>query len=78
MELYKEMIYTEIGMLMFEAFNNTEFDFIEIINSKSLQALQKIKTIINDDSLSDFDCIEKIVRVFEDMGSDGGVRHNFD
>ncbi|MBP3646027.1 MAG: hypothetical protein J6K55_06345 [Clostridia bacterium] len=53
---------------------------VVIINSKSYDALCQIKAIIEDDSLSDPECfmkIEKIICVFEDLGSDGGFRHDF-
>ena len=44
------------------------------------QALNEIKNIIEDDELEDPDCfekIEKIVRLFESLGSNGGNRHDF-
>lgn len=44
------------------------------------QALRKIRAIIEDDSFEDRDCfmkIEEIVRLFEELGSDGGSRHDF-
>lgn len=50
----------------------------EIIEVES-KALQRIKAIIDDDSLSDTDCfmrIEDIVCVLEDIGSGGGHRHD--
>ena len=41
-----------------------------MLEIESFKALQKIKTIIEDESLSDFECIEAI-------GSDGDNRHDF-
>ena len=41
------------------------------------KALGEIREILDDDSLSDFDCVEKIVNVFEAIGSNGGSRHDF-
>jgi len=52
-------------------------DVNDFIKDKSFLALRKIKAVIENDSLSDFDCVEAIVRVFEEMGSDGGGRHDF-
>lgn len=52
----------------------------EIVESECYQALQNIKRIIEDESLSDRECfqqIEEIVRVLEGLGSDGGFRHDF-
>ena len=42
--------------------------------------LKQIKAIIEDDSLEDPECfqkIEEIVNTFEMFGSDGGSRHDF-
>ena len=44
------------------------------------KALKKIKTIVEDDSLEDIECfirIERVVSVLENVGSDGGTRHDF-
>lgn len=52
----------------------------EIIEMKCYQALQEIKAIIEDDSLKDNECflkIEKMICLFEDLGSSGGTRHDF-
>lgn len=52
----------------------------EIVEMECYKALQKIKAIIEDDSLEDTECfmkIEKIVCLFEQIGSNGGSRHDF-
>ncbi|MEF9988494.1 MAG: hypothetical protein RR797_05410 [Christensenella sp.] len=52
----------------------------EIIELKCAAVLQQIKDVIDDDTLDDIKCferIEKIIRIFEKMGSDGGNRHDF-
>ena len=63
-----------------------EIYFPQIVEAEKLfemrcyRALAEIKKIIEDDSLDDPTCffkIEAIVRVFEEMGSDGGSRHDF-
>ena len=43
-------------------------------------ALKRIKAILEDDSLDDENCfwrIEEIVRIFENIGTDAGSRHDF-
>ena len=45
-----------------------------------LPSAEKIKNIIENDDLTDKECferIEEIVCVLEDIGSDGGGRHDF-
>ena len=78
MELFKEIL---INVLMKEEINvsfpNLKFNAVEMVEIESFKTLQKIKTIIEDDSLSDFDCVEQIVSTLEDIGSGGGNRHDF-
>lgn len=52
----------------------------EMLEASSYQALCQIKEILCDDSLSDPECFEKIERIvclFEHMGSGCGSRHDF-
>ena len=58
----------------------TSDSLVDLIELNCYQTLKKIKAIIEDDSLDDSECfmrIEKIIRIFEEMGSDGGNRHDF-
>ena len=51
-----------------------------LAHDRAYEALVKIKKILEEDHLSDQDCfgrIEEIVRVYEELGSDGGSRHDF-
>lgn len=77
MGLYKEMLL----QILIEKLNiNIEPDIKQMVEERSFAALQKIKTIIDDDSLDDSECfikIERIIDVFESIGSDGGSRHDF-
>ena len=53
---------------------------IAFVEGQCYQALQKIKAIIDDDYLDDAECfqkIEEIICVFEEIGSNGGNRHDF-
>lgn len=61
-------------------FPNLKIDAAQIVETACYQTLQKIKAVIEDDSLEDQACfieIEKIVRLFEELGSGGGSRHDF-
>ena len=81
MELYKEILahalrYGEIQI----SFPHQETDISKIVESTCYRALQKIKDVIEDDTLEDNECftkIEEIIRTFEEMGSSGGNRHDF-
>ena len=79
MELYKEILaqaltYGEVKI----TFPNCDLE--KLVEGECYQALQKIKAIIQDDSLEDKECfmkIEEIVNILESVGSSGGFRHNF-
>ncbi len=81
MDLYKEILLKIMENEQIEVtFPQLHINVSEIIESKSYKALQKIKTIIEDDSLSDNECfkkVEEIVSLFEQLGSNGGNRHDF-
>lgn len=52
----------------------------EIAQLKCYKALQKIKAILEDDSLEDSECfyrIEENICVFEELGSGCDNRHDF-
>lgn len=81
MELYKEILahaltYGEVKIV----FENPDEEISKIVEGQCYQALQKIKAIIADDRLEDDACfakIEEIVCVLEEIGSNGGGRHDF-
>lgn len=81
MELFKEILahtlaYCERKLTV----ENPDFDLTKIVENESYQALQKNKAIIEDDTLEDAECfmkIEEIVQTLEQIGSDGGTRHDF-
>ena len=52
----------------------------KLLEMRCYQTLLRMKQIIEDDSLDDPTCflkIEEIVCAFEEIGSDGGSRHDF-
>lgn len=81
MEPYKEIL---IHMLAKEEiqiiFPHLQIAADQIAEMECYKALQKIKTVIRDDSLEDAECfmkIEGIINALEEIGSNGGNRHDF-
>lgn len=81
MELYKEIL---ISALKDEdvtvVFPNLKIDGKEIVEMECYKALKEIKKVLENDSLEDKECFEKIeeiVCIFESLGSNGGGRHDF-
>ena len=75
-ELYKDIL-EELAAIIIEKLRVDPADLIELA---SYRALQNIQAIVRDDSLNDAQCfykIEKIICTLEDLGSDGGSRHDF-
>ena len=78
MELYKEILVKALEKgHMHVTFSGLRLNAAEIVEQQSYHALQKIKAAIENDSLSDFECVEEIVCILEQIGSNGGSRHDF-
>jgi len=81
MELYKEILIQVLSKQDMQIlFPNLNIDTTKIVESECYKALQKIKAVIEDDSLEDEECfmrVEKIICALEEIGSDGGLRHDF-
>lgn len=81
MELYEEILATRLASEKMEiTFPNLKISAAEIVQKECYRVLNKIKAVIEDDSLEDRECfmrIEKIICAFEEAGSSGGSRHDF-
>jgi hypothetical protein len=79
MELYKELLIRALqdGNL---TVSSPDYSLNELLESRCYQALSQIKTVIEDASLEDDACfnkIEQIICTLEELGSGGGFRHDF-
>lgn len=57
-----------------------ELEIERLFEKECYKILERIKTILEDDSLEDKDCfdrIERIICLFEKIGSGCGTRHDF-
>ena len=62
------------------SFSGMDRTVAEVVEGECFQAIKKIKAILDDETLDDPECfhrIEKIVCVLEEIGSNGGSRHDF-
>ena len=76
MDLYQELLLKHILSLEGKGGISPE----DFVHDTAYQALKQIKLILEEDQLDDSECfwrIEQIVRVFEDLGSSAGNRHDF-
>ena len=69
----------ELGKIQV-SFSGIDCTAAEVIEGQCFQAIKKIKAIVDDETLNDPECfhrIEKIVCALEELGSNGGSRHDF-
>jgi len=81
MELYHELLFQYLINSSCEVrFPDINLNADDIVHTQCYKALQKIKEIIDDDSLNDKECfhkIENIIQVLESVGVSCGDRHDF-
>lgn len=83
MQLYEEILLHAVKQGKFSlTADQTIFSLTadQTITNACYQALFEIKAVLENDHLTDEDCfwrIEEIVRIFEEIGSDAGSRHDF-
>ena len=81
MDLFMDVIYDKIKkdeITVIILGYNADID--RIVESTCYKVLNEIKSILENDSLTDEECflkIEEIIRVFERLGSNCGNRHDF-
>jgi len=76
--LLREILVEIFKEVQNDMFMDLEIDILhEIFEERCCKSLQEIKSIIEDNTLSDFECVEKIVCVFENIGSHVSYRHDF-
>ena len=76
MRLYEEILCEAIRKGVLLTHENAQV----YVHDTACQTLEKIKLILEEDQLDDQECfwkIEAIVRAFEEIGGDGGNRHDF-
>jgi len=80
MELYQEILANLLAEAILLHLKETNWlSLPQLVEGECYKTLQKIKAIVDDDSLDDAQCfmkIEEIVCAFEEIGSSGS-RHDF-
>ncbi len=73
---FSESIRSAVGLSKEEERNLAQ----SLMKEASVQTLEKIWTVLDDDTLDDPTCfkkIEKIVEAYESLGTGAGSRHDF-
>ena len=70
-ELLLETIYDERRL--------SDAEIKTLLNERSVRALAEIRRILDEDTPDEtcFEKIERVIKVYEAIGADGGARHDF-
>ena len=68
-DIIAQMIKRQISMM--------DIDLGKIAECRAIIMLEKIKAVVGNDALSDFDAMEEIVNICEEFGVSAGDRHDF-
>lgn len=81
MDLFKEILINALSNENIQiSFSVSDRNIEHLFQNECYRLLQKIKEILNDDSLDDKECfyrIEEIVKAFEELGCTDLIRHDF-
>ncbi|MCL2861198.1 MAG: hypothetical protein FWE22_02180 [Firmicutes bacterium] len=56
----------------------TKKEYAQMFSDGCYFALSKIRQVLKDKTLSHLECIEQIVCIFEQLGTDCGAKYDFD
>lgn len=77
MNIKLELLINEISELVKNCIGNIEIDADKIADTKAIEIISKIQSIVKDNGLSDFDAMEEIAKIFENNNISAGGRHGF-
>ena len=77
MNIKVELLKSYISDFIKYRIEDFEIDASQIADTVAIKMLREIQSIIKNESYSDFDAVEEIVRVFEKYNIDFGGRHDF-
>ena len=77
MELKTLLLYNTLAELIVKKLRKTNLDFTEIADTAAISVLSEIQKCVKDDSLDDFDAMERIVSILEKFNISSGNRHDF-
>ena len=72
-----ELLKSEIADIVISKIGKLDIDADKIADTVAISMLQEILSVIKDDTLSDFDMVDRIVTVFENKNISTGNCHDF-
>lgn len=77
MDIKLELLRGYISDYVKQHIKDFEIDANKISNSRAIEILSEIQKVIQEEGNTDFDCVEKIVLIFEKYQLSAGARHDF-
>ncbi len=77
MSIKLELLSNQICDIIRSRLDDIDIDVNQIAQTTAISALYEIQKVLQNDTLSDFDKIEKIVLIFENYNIDCGACHDF-
>ena len=77
MNIKLELLKSEIAQLIAISLDKLDIDADRIADTAAINALSEIRDVIQNDVLSDFEMVERIVCIFEKYNISSGVTHDF-
>ncbi len=77
MDIKLELLSNSICDIVMQRLEGISIDADKTANTAAIKALSEIQNVIQNDAISDFDAVEKIVNIFEKYKISAGARHDF-
>ena len=77
MNIKLELLKNEISELITSSLDKLDIDADKISDTAEINALSEIRDVIQNNVLSDFEIVERIVCIFEKYNISAGVTHDF-
>ena len=77
MNIKLELLKNEISDLIISRLDTLDVDADKITDTTAINALSEIRCVIQNDTLSDFETVERIICIFEKYNIIAGDRHDF-
>ena len=77
MDIKLELLKSSIAEIVTSNIENLDIDVSEIADTVAISMLSEILSVIKDETLSDFEIVERIVTIFENKDISTGLCHDF-
>ena len=77
MDIKLELLKSSIADLVTSNIENLDIDVSQIADTVAISMLREILSVIKDDTLSDFEIVERIITIFENKDIPTDLCHDF-